>query len=52
MAAGVQSDYVEYMMGHTVSVYNDIESNGIDFLRNIYAEAGLCIKVKSGITKD
>lgn len=50
-ALGVQSDYVEYMMGHTISVYNDIESNGIEFLRNIYGEAGLSIKPKSTITK-
>jgi hypothetical protein len=36
-ALGVQSDYVDYMMGHTVSVYNDIQSLGVEKLRNVYA---------------
>ena len=44
MALGVQSDYVDYMMGHTVDTYHDIQSKGIEFLRNVYASAGLSIK--------
>ncbi len=51
MALGVLSDYVDYMMGHTVSVYHDIESKGIDFFRNIYAGAALSIKPRSAINK-
>jgi hypothetical protein len=43
---GVQSDYVEYMMGHTVSTYHDIESTGVEFLRNVYRTAGLPIAPK------
>jgi len=46
MALGVQTDYVEYMMGHTVSTYHDVQSKGIEFLRNIYASAGLSITPK------
>ena len=46
MALGVQSDYVEYMMGHTVSAYHDVQSKGIEFLRNVYATAGLSITPK------
>jgi hypothetical protein len=46
MALGVQSDYVEYMMGHTVSAYHDVQSKGIEFLRNIYATSGLSIAPK------
>jgi len=51
MASGVQSDYVDYMMGHTVDVYHDIQSRGVEFLRNIYAAAGLSIKPRSSYTK-
>jgi hypothetical protein len=42
-SAGVKSDYVEYMMGHTVDTYHDIQSKGVEFLRNVYATAGLSI---------
>jgi len=50
-ALNVQSDYIEYMMGHTVSTYNDIEMKGIEFLRGIYAAAGLSIKPKTRVSK-
>lgn len=46
-ALGVQSDYVEYMMGHTISTYHDIQSNGVEFLRSVYTTAGLSISPKS-----
>ena len=46
MALGIQSDYIDYMMGHVVSIYHDIQSKGIEFLRNIYASSGLSIKPK------
>ena len=36
-ALGVQSDYMDYMMGYTVSVYNDIQSLCVEKLRNVYA---------------
>jgi site-specific recombinase XerD len=51
MALGIQSDYIDYMMGHTVDTYNDIESKGIEFLRNIYASAGLSIKPRAQVSK-
>jgi len=51
MASGVQSDYVDYMMGHTVDVYHDIQSKGVEFLRNIYASAGLSIRPRSNYSK-
>jgi site-specific recombinase XerD len=50
-ALGVQSDFVDYMMGHTVSVYNDVQSLGVEKLRNVYAAAGLSIKPKTKISK-
>jgi hypothetical protein len=51
MALGVQSDYVDYMMGHTVDTYHDIQSLGVDKLRNIYASAGLSIRPKTKTNK-
>ncbi|MFQ5758703.1 MAG: tyrosine-type recombinase/integrase [Candidatus Bathyarchaeia archaeon] len=46
-ALGVQTDYIEYMMGHTISTYHDIRMKGIEFLRGIYAASGLSIKPKT-----
>jgi len=51
MALGTQSDYVDYMMGHTISTYHDIQSKGIEFLRNIYASAALSIKPRVQASK-
>jgi hypothetical protein len=47
MALGANSDYIDYMMGHTVDTYHDIQSKGIEFLRNIYTTAGLSIAPRS-----
>ena len=43
-AKGVPADYIEYMMGHKISTYHDIKMKGIEFLRNIYAQADLRIR--------
>ena len=50
-ALGVSTDYIEYMMGHTISTYHDIRMKGIEFLRNIYASSGLSIKPKTQANK-
>jgi site-specific recombinase XerD len=50
MALGIQGDYVDYMMGHTVDVYNDIQSKGVEFLRGLYANSGLTIRPKASLT--
>ena len=50
-ALGVPTDYIEYMMGHVISTYHDIEMKGIDYLRGIYASSGLSIKPKSQLNK-
>jgi integrase len=47
----IPTDYIEYMMGHTISTYNDVKMKGIDFLRNLYASSGLSIKPKTKLTK-
>ena len=46
-ALGVQTDYIEYMMGHTISTYHDIQMKGIDFLRGIYVASGLSVAQKA-----
>jgi len=51
LALGVQPDYVDYMMGHTLDTYHDIQMKGIEFLRNIYAASGLSIRPKTRISK-
>jgi len=51
LALGVQSDYVDYMMGHTVDTYHDIQSLGIDRLRNAYTASGLTIRPKTQVSK-
>jgi len=51
LALGVQPDYVEYMMGHTVDTYHDIQSLGIERLRSAYAASGLAIRRKTQISK-
>jgi hypothetical protein len=51
MTLGVQPDYVDYMMGHTIGTYHDIQMKGIEFLRNVYAASGLSIRPKTKVSK-
>jgi len=51
LALGIQTDFIDYMMGHTVDTYDDIQSLGTDKLRTIYASAGLAIKPKTRVSK-
>jgi len=51
LSLGVQPDYVDYMMGHTVDTYHDIQSLGVDKLRNAYAESDLSIRPKTRVSK-
>jgi hypothetical protein len=44
---GVDRGYIEYMMGHTISTYHDIEMKSTEYLRGIYLAAGLGIKPKT-----
>ncbi len=48
---GVNSDYIDYMMGHVVDTYHDIQMKGPEFLRGIYAASGLGIKPKTQLSK-
>ena len=47
----IPTDYIDYMMGHTVSTYNDIRMKGIEYLRNLYASSGLSIRPKTKLSK-
>jgi hypothetical protein len=47
----IPTDYIEYMMGHTISTYNDIKMKGIEYLRNLYSSSGLSIRPKTKINK-
>jgi site-specific recombinase XerD len=51
IASNVQSDYVDYFMGHTIDTYHDIQNVGIDKLRNVYATAGLAIQAKTKVSQ-
>ena len=48
---GMDRDYIEYMMGHTISAYHDIQMKGIEFLRGVYLSSGLSIRPKTRISK-
>ncbi|MHA1362509.1 MAG: tyrosine-type recombinase/integrase [Candidatus Freyarchaeota archaeon] len=48
---GVSSDYIEYMMGHKVPTYHDIQMKGVEFLRNIYSASGFSIKPQTKYTE-
>jgi len=50
-ALGTPTDYIEYMMGHTISTYHDIEMKGIEYLRGIYSASALSIKTKTRVSK-
>jgi len=47
----IPSDYIEYMMGHKISTFNNIEMKGISFLLNLYASSGLSIRPKTKVSK-
>lgn len=50
-ALGVDRDYIEFMMGHTISTYHDIQMKGVEFLRNVYAASGLSIRPKTQLSR-
>ncbi|NLD65981.1 MAG: site-specific integrase [Crenarchaeota archaeon] len=50
-ALGMPTDYIEYMMGHTISTYHDIQMKGTEYLRGIYSASALSIKPKTRVSK-
>jgi alcohol dehydrogenase YqhD (iron-dependent ADH family) len=51
ISTGIERDYVEYMIGHTLSTYHDIKMKGIDFLRGVYLASGLSIQPQTKTSK-
>jgi site-specific recombinase XerD len=49
--AKIDSEIVEYMMGHTINTYEDVQSLGTETLRNLYASAGLAIRPKTQVNR-
>jgi hypothetical protein len=50
-ALGMPTDYIEYLMGHTISTYHDIQMKGVEYLRGIYSASALSIKPKTRVSK-
>ena len=50
-AAKIDYDIIQYMMGHTIDAYEDVQSLGIETLRNQYSSAGLAIRPKTAGNK-
>ncbi len=50
-ALGVDRDYIEYMMGHTISTYHELEMKGIEFLRGVYTATGISVKPRTRVSK-
>jgi hypothetical protein len=46
-AVKLDSKIINYMMGHTVDTYEDVQSLGLETLRNMYSSAGLAIRPKT-----
>jgi integrase len=51
ISMGIERDYVEYMMGHSLSIYHDVKMKGVDFLRRIYLASGLSIQPATKASK-
>ena len=49
--AGVNTDYIEYMMGHVVNTYHDVQNLPIEKLRNAYEASDLSIRPKTKVGK-
>ncbi len=51
LSAKIDPELVEYMMGHTISTYANVQSLGIETLRNMDAAANLSIRPKTQINR-
>jgi hypothetical protein len=51
IALGMQESYVDYFMGHLPDTYHDIQSLGVDKLRELYVSYGLAIRQKTQRSK-
>jgi len=44
VAAGVPESHANYMAGHVTDTYNQVQSLGVEKLRQVYSKAGLSIR--------
>lgn len=51
LGSTIPTDCIEYMMGHKLSTYNDMQMKGIEFLRGLYNGSGLSIRPKTKLSK-
>ena len=47
----VDSEIIRYFMGKTIDTYEDVQSLGINTLRNLYSSAGLTIRPKTQMNR-
>jgi len=47
----IDTEIVEYMMGHTINTYEDVQSLGIEKLRTLYTSAAIVIRPKTQVSK-
>jgi hypothetical protein len=50
VALGVNTDYIDYMMGHKLDTYADVKMLGVK-PRQIYARSGFSIRLRAGVPK-
>ena len=50
-ASKIDDEIIKYMMGKTIDTYEDVQSLGIETLRNLYAAAGLAIRPKTKVNR-
>jgi len=50
-ALGIPREYIEYMMRHKISTYQDVKMKGIDFLRNMYAASHISVQHRTKMTR-
>jgi hypothetical protein len=50
-ASKLDSEIIKYFIGKTIDTYEDVQSLGIETLRNLYASAGLAIRPKTQANK-
>ncbi|MFH0896468.1 MAG: hypothetical protein V1850_00260 [Candidatus Bathyarchaeota archaeon] len=51
LGSTIPTDCIEYMMGHKLSTYNDMQMKGIEFLRGHYNGSGLSVRPKTKLSK-
>ena len=50
-ASKIDSEIIKYFMGKTIDTYEDVQSLGIETLRNLYTSAGLAIRPKTQVNR-